>query len=79
MEIWIRTQDRENLFKVDNAYVHKDCVMYEEHCTGTSWNLGIYKSHERALEVLDEIQKLLIEWYQSIDYQIVPVYEMPKE
>ncbi len=42
-------------------------------------NFGIYPTEKRALEILDEIQQLTTEYYQSIDYEIVPIYEMPKE
>lgn len=42
-------------------------------------NFGVYSTEKRALEILDEIQQLTTEYYQSIDYKIVPIYEMPKE
>ena len=46
--------------------------------------LGKYATKERALEVLDEIQSLLIEYVNLNEHQInnkftTRVYEMPKE
>ena len=77
MELWVRSQDKEELIKVDNIRIKHE---YEEkkvndnygrtcayingkyRCsyiyTDSTW-LGEYKSKERALEVLDEIQKIL--------------------
>lgn len=60
MELWIRSQDRESLTKVSN-------IQYTEvrgkHYIGTYYDnlkiLGTYKTKERALEVLDEIQNIL--------------------
>jgi len=91
MELWIRNQDRDILLKVksilidDNNndiftqdYIGKDLATY---------TLGKYKTKERALEVLDEIQKLLQptiiynndkEHIESL-YLPSKVYEMPKE
>lgn len=75
MELWIRSQDKEDLIKVDNlglAYlgkynfvdkigdIHREeyhICQFEENCHTT---LGYYKTKERAIEVLDEINKLLI-------------------
>lgn len=72
MELWIRSQDKEDLIKVDNiglAYLGKygfvdkigdihrgeyHICQFGENCHTT---LGYYKTKERALEVLDEIQK----------------------
>ena len=82
MKLWIRSQDKtiltpisEKLQILANIDIPQEqyIVMYNRE------ELGNYNSKERALEVLDEIQELLITYYQSIDYQIVPIYEMPKE
>ena len=88
MDLWIRSQDREFLFKVDNVYVYKECVKYEENHSGTIYNLGIYKTTERALEVLEEIQNALLNrWANNVIYENCYdnerprnlVYQMPKE
>lgn len=65
MELWIRSQDKHNLIKVTNLsvghdYNYKDNGHYytiQEYEYSTV--LGYYKSKERALEVLDEIQHIL--------------------
>ena len=80
MELWIRSQDRMKLcnakvFSLDNDQTGIFC----NSCEDSYVFAGKYKTKERALEVLDEIQKLMIEYYQSLDYKIVPIYEMPSE
>ncbi len=65
MELWVRSQDKHNLIKVTNLsisrdYDYKDNEHYytiREYEYGTV--LGYYKSKERALEILDEIQNIL--------------------
>lgn len=87
MELWIRNQDRENIIKVELLEIDER----EEDCRiitifqNKGAILGTYKTKERALEVLDEIQrtisKMLINKYddgyklQAIDTYI---YEMPE-
>ena len=61
MELWVRNQDRENLVKVELLEINereKDCMITTMFQNKVA-HLGIYKTKERALEVLDEIQKLL--------------------
>lgn len=66
MDLWIRSQDEDFLMKIDNINLGLD-VDSNESCrlftfvggAVTSFTLGIYKSRERALEILDEIQELL--------------------
>ena len=95
MELWIRSQDRESLIKVDNirikheyeqkkveynsgkttAYIngeYRKSYIY----TDSEW-LGEYKTKERALEVLDEIQDLINDIADNI--MVGCIYEMPKE
>jgi len=79
MELWIRSQDRSELFKVSKlkasggAYTIATIKDVE-----TDIGLGYYKSKKRALEVLDEIQ-----WELSKRDLGQPnytgIYEMPKE
>ena len=57
MELWVRSQDRRILQKVDNIfldanYENKRISTYD----GDSIELGTYKTKERALQVLNEIQ-----------------------
>ena len=61
MELWVRSQDKRILQKVDNIFLdanygNKRISTYD----GNNIELGTYKTKERALEVLDEIQDELI-------------------
>lgn len=67
MSIWVRSQDKEFLMKVDNINLGIDVYTKKPNKlftfvdgVTTSFTLGTYKSKERAIEVLDEIQNLLI-------------------
>ena len=59
MKLWIRTQDRECLTKVNHLYIYEEgnniyVINQQDDIT-----LGEYKTKERALEVLDEIQDII--------------------
>lgn len=85
MELWVRSQDKLLLTKIDYILVNGLDIFNQNQLIGT------YKTYERTLEVLDEIQKI-IKWYQR-DMKDVTigdmkdlkgcfddyVYEMPKE
>ena len=60
MNLWVRSQDKECLTNISNIqYVYKNHM----HGLGTYYDnlkiLGTYKTKERAIEVLDEIQNIL--------------------
>ena len=79
MELWIRSQDKMALTKFDLCILEKydDKYMFiADHYK----NMGTYKTKERALEVLDEIQNIL-EQILDPNITILPifVYEMPEE
>ena len=81
MELWIRSQDKEILIKVDRIGIEKfddgyGIVTYERIGTKNEFGLGLYKSRERSLEVLDEIQKYLL--LPNTDNSAY-VYEMPSD
>ena len=93
MELWIRSQDRENLLKVDRLDVNDNKIQanFKAYYSGCDYLIiGIYESNDRALEVLDEIQKYLekmgtdeiltdkIGIISGIKHYGI-VYEMPKE
>ena len=78
MELWIRSQGRKHLTKCE-------AIMYEETGTGYGlraftknydFNIAGYKTKERALEVLDEIQDLLQNAY--VGNANIVVYQMPE-
>lgn len=55
MDLWIRNQSRRRLIKLNTVFADGNQIWCDNRC----W-LGDYNTEERALEVLDEIQKLLI-------------------
>lgn len=59
MDLWIRSQDRECLMKVDRIDYDNSTGKHYIVVNGFKTYLGRYKSKERALEVLDEIQGLI--------------------
>ena len=64
MELWVRSQDKEILVKVNNLSLvfsnkDEDCEIINSFEDHQCWELGTYKTKERALEVLDEIQDIL--------------------
>ncbi len=76
MDLWIRSQDREILTKANSLWlldnqIWMEVPFYENHkklgltVGGHNYRLAQYKTKERALEVLDEIQKLLEPEYDS--------------
>ena len=83
--MWVRTQNKEALVYANNFYIMKTRgeEKYEiSYFDGDSFvKLGFYKSKERALEVLDEIQTW-IERYEANKNNLFSghvVYKMPKE
>ena len=59
MELWVRSQDKEYLIPIKNPIcVYDNKIIYKE---SASYIITIaeYKTKERALEVLDEIQNIL--------------------
>ena len=95
MELWIRSQDRKRLTKVEDIYMVEDENNFTSYIgNNIVGHLGEYKKVGRALEVLDEIQKLLTPnfkvngSYQEMDLTVKAyllntqygvIYEMPKE
>ena len=60
MKLWIRSQDKERLIKIDNLFTeyngYVDPTLHPYSIfTDKCVKLGTYKNYERALEVLDEI------------------------
>ena len=75
MELWIRSQDRIFLRKVNTIGIVEDRDFWsiDENLTVS---FGKYKTKERAIEVLDEIQDLLQNAYVGNANRIV--YQMPE-
>ena len=75
MNLWVRSQDKRILQKVDNLfldanYENKRISTYD----GDNIELGTYKTKERAIEVLDEIQNYIL--LPNTDNSAY-VYQMP--
>ena len=93
MELWIRSQKNDNLrpmllkvneFEIGDYNDDMNCIVVNNlHC------VGIYKTKERALEILDEIQrtitKQLVNRHKQLDsnysFEVIDtaIYEMPSE
>ncbi len=65
MELWIRTQSEgiHQIIGINAPYVQKDCVSLVGYNHYKYIELGVYKTEQRALEILDEIQDILIPKY----------------
>jgi hypothetical protein len=61
MELWIRSQNKTILSKAHDLVIREDRNENNEinYFIVDTYTLGIYKTKERALEVLDEIQNIL--------------------
>ncbi len=75
MELWVRSQDKKVLTickKLCVGGTYGNEIIVDDTCT-----LGEYKTKSRALEVLDEIQKLLKTAEINYCFNVI-VYEMPE-
>ena len=98
MELWIRSQDKESLVRTDyklmitNVPTEKYSGREGYRITSDFYVVGIYKTKERALEVLDEIQTRIINLQlvgleekgqarkdARINDELKCIYEMPEE
>ena len=82
MDLWIRSQDKTILMKVNRICFERNIddepTIYGYENYDNYERLGIYKTKERALEVLDEIQEYI--QHDCIDRDFVAtIYKMPKE
>lgn len=61
MNLWVRSQDKRILIKVDNVFLNAnyDNKRISTYDGDSDTTLGEYKTKERAIEVLDEIEKLI--------------------
>ncbi len=80
MELWIRSQDKLKLVKVNYVYALESSDHYTIYgeTIDSSPIIGTYITGERALEVLDEIQHKLTILSDSMNRHLY-VYEMPEE
>ena len=59
MTLWIRSQDKRNLVKIDYIYLSDDEILGYTATIDRTIKLGTYKTEQRAREILDDIQKLV--------------------
>ena len=85
MDLWIRSQDKEKMLIVKEVFYVLQDNSIVCHLDGIPNILGKYETKERALEVLDEIQKKLMDFKvefndSGVTYKDVSVliYEMPE-
>lgn len=90
--MWIRSQSKETLLKATKIFIH-DNQVFASMEDGFDEMVGEYKSKERAIEVLDEIQGRISPKFnykgnnEEVDLFIktqmlnsmIAVYQMPKE
>lgn len=88
MTLWIRTQDKNSLIKVNEIHLHEhredsgcEIIGFVDNCEMV---VGTYSNKERALEVLDEIEDTLATTNHTIVptgvvSQTVQIYSMPSE
>ena len=99
MYLWIRSQDRERITQCKYLYIYDEYEAEDEEVRiynyideNAQHLLGIYKTKERALEVLDEIQEKINNIHKDYlmacmkekgTYEVIAwrdfTYEMPKE
>jgi hypothetical protein len=77
--MWIRSQDKKVLVNVTDIWIDDNVIKVSNGTTENSFcSIGLYKSSERAMEILNHIQKLLEDvLLEKIHY--VPIYDMPLE
>lgn len=93
MELWIRSQNKEKLVKVnelslyDSNILKNDFVLNDEPnysnigiIANDNYNLGSYKSKERAIEVLNKISKLVENamYHTQLNNEVL-FYQMPEK
>lgn len=96
MNLWIRSQDKKKLVNINAVNILEFEALIAIHGyinSETHFWLGNYKTKERALEVLDEIQNKIKEMYilencelqknscyeQSLTMTDFNIYQMPEE
>lgn len=82
MELWIRSQDKMDLCKINRLKIREHTFedgkkeYFVLNNNSISDVVGVYKTKERALEVLDEIENIVKPKMKQL-YTFV--YQMPKE
>lgn len=60
MNLWVRSQNKENIIPIKNPIcVYDNKIIYKESASYII-TIGTYKTKERAIEVLDEIEERIM-------------------
>lgn len=86
MELWIRSQDKTDLFKVNRLKIREHSFenglkeYYILNNNSISDVVGIYSTEERALEVLNKISKLVENamYHTQLNNEVL-FYQMPEK
>lgn len=78
MGIWVRSQDRKQLVNANDFYISKRAKGY---CisTGRGIDIGSYSSEEKAIKVLNDIQKTISNQLSGQVSYFDSVYQMPND
>jgi len=87
MDLWIRSQNKDFLEKCNGVFIaHTDDNIWSIINSITMTKYGMYKTKERALEVLDEIQSKIAtlnfqNHFIGTDFNIIEsnIYQMPEK
>ena len=79
MNLWVRSQDKNKLVPInDELYIPNSRTGEDFGIFYKDKMLGYYKTKERVIEVLDEIQKLLKTAELNDDINVI-VHQMPEK
>lgn len=87
MGIWIRSQNKERLININEFWIVDDgekdyYIIQGVHSTislKSGYTLGRYKTKEGTIDILNDIQRELININPADKNQCIVVYEMPQE
>jgi len=80
MGFWVRSQDKTELINSKRFQAEGQRIYVFDGSTEDSWIvIAEYKTKERAVEVLDDMQNELTNTCPASEAQFIRVYQMPKE
>lgn len=79
MNLWIRSQDKTALTKIDNICVVDNRIVFIPNRQNGRVTLGTYKTNTRALEILDEISNKIKNQYIVKANCLITPSDMMKE
>ena len=76
--MWIRSHDKKILIKAVCIYLCGENHICASTVEGDRWYIGKYSTEEKALKVLDKIQKRINRAF-LYDYRLGGVFQMPQD